>query len=256
MADNSRPALDAGIEYVRTLSLGAVVLKDRNPELAVATERIDLDQLFQENAPLIIERCCEHVPAFVLAPLFMGVCAQAEMRPPNIRYWYRRLTSAFGESDILAEGIKLIDAGFHATQGEEEDVRRIRQLAERTSQLPQHLRLLPFVISCASNPPDLRQLLSFQVSVLLDQAIGLHGTYWAAIFCRMVAARWIAIAKEQTFRLVAPRVTANAIINAASPELFTLPQCARLLLVAAQAVGKRLGRRLRRYNSRRSRPSK
>ena len=47
----------------------------------------------------------------------------------------------------------------------------------------------------------------------------------------------IAIAKEQTFRLVAPRVTANAIINAASPELFTLPQCARLLLVAAQAVG-------------------
>jgi hypothetical protein len=231
-------AVRAGIGYARILSLGAGVLKGRKPDVLVATEKMDLSRLFEDSAAVIIEKCHENVPLFVLAPLFMGACARKDMARPDLGKWRSQLFNAFGVNDRLSEGIDLLAAGFRASVDEsEEDIRRIKLLTSNPAEVHEHLRILPFVIACALNPGDLRELLSFQVSILLDQAKRLRGTCWTPIFCRMLATRWTAIAERQPFRLVAPRVMADSIVRAASSKLFGPPQCARLLQVAAQAVG-------------------
>jgi hypothetical protein len=236
---NLNAALSAGIGYARILSLGAAVLKDLKSEQTVALEKIDLDRLLSENASAVIEKCRENVPAFVLAPLFAGTWASKDIPRPNLAIWRRQISDAFGASDRLSEAIGILEVGFRATVDEnEEDIRRIKQLTSYPIELHEHLRILPLVISCALNPADLRELLSFQASILLDHAKWLRGVVcWHAVFCRMVATRWRIIAETQPFRLVGPRVMVNAIIRAASSQLFVLPHCAGLLLVAAQAVG-------------------
>ena len=47
------------------------------------------------------------------------------------------------------------------------------------------------------------------------------------------------MAREQAFNLIAPKISAQGILDAASPQLFGVSQCANLLRVAARAVGAR-----------------
>lgn len=246
----------AGIEYARILTLGGAVLRDREPDSLVATEAIDLNRLFEQNSSVITEKCYETVPTFVLAPLFMGACARKDIPQPNFAHWRRQISAAFGTNEHLSKAVELLQTGFRAVLDEEEEaIRIVRHLTANPTELYEYIRILPLVISCAVNAPDLRQLLTFQVSVLLDHARRLRGT-WAALYCRMVAAKWRIIAETQPFRFVAPRLMTDAIIRACSPQLFGPPDCARLLLVAAQAVGVRWSAdTLERLNLMSSRPS-
>lgn len=230
-------AMRTGIEYARILSLGPSVLKARVPDASIATEKMDLAQLCEDNAALITRNCHESVPGLVLAPLFMSACAREEISRPDLTNWRDQLSQAFGTNDRLLQAIELLETGFRAIVDEkEEDIRSIRHLTDNPGEIDTHIRILPFVMACALNPADLRELVRYHITVFLSPT-AFGGTYWTAIFCRMVAARWTAIAQRQGFRFAAPRVMTDLIVRTASPRLFTVPHCARLLLLVAQAIG-------------------
>lgn len=230
-------ALLNGIQCSRVLSLGGI-LRSLESESFPASEPINLSRLLEENASRVNEQCRENTPAYVLAPIFMGGCANENVIRPKFQKLERQIRSAIGINDLITKGIYLLATGFRAVVDEEpEAIREIRGLAENAGDVDEGLRILPLVACCALNAADLRDLLKFQVTILLDSAFLLRGTYWTAAFCRMVAARWKTIAERYRFRFSDPRVMPDAIIRTASARMFNLPHGARLLLTVAAAIG-------------------
>lgn len=64
----------------------------------------------------------------------------------------------------------------------------------------------------------------------------LHDSVFAHAFTRMVAKRWMFLAREQRFLIGSPALYVPRILEAASQKVPTISECAKLLLLVAESV--------------------
>ncbi|MGC2492760.1 hypothetical protein [Candidatus Binatus sp.] len=231
-------AVPAGIDYARLLSLGGV-LRKKESDWPPLTERIDPSQLYEAHKAEIDDNCAQNIPLFVLAPVLMAACAHGKNEMPDFHKWRRLLEATIGSRELVTQALDLTKIGLRAVVREDDDALEIaRRIANDPSEVHEDLKMFSTIFGAGLKSASPRDALAYQASGL-SYAARLRGSHWSAIFCRMIRHRWIQTARRQPFSLVAPRSSVQEILRAASPNLFGVPQCANLLIVAAQAVGAR-----------------
>jgi len=120
--------------------------------------------------------------------------------------------------------------------GEMDAIVRAKDLAWESSSIQTGLRRLAQIICCASKVLAPKECISGQSSYLLWIPTTLENTVTAQAFTRLVARRWIYLAREQRFLLGSPAFSAPRILDAASQTVPTISECANLMLVVGEAL--------------------
>jgi hypothetical protein len=231
-------AAQTGLNYARLLSVGGVTRK-KQQDWPPLTEKVDIVELYDANKTEIDDNVAGNIPTFVLAPVLMAAFARESTAGLDFGKLADIFESAVGARERITESIDLVRLGYRAHISEEDDaVEAARAIANEQHVIHEDLKIFRIIFGSGLKSVSPREALGFQATGL-DYAARLRGSHWSAIFCRMIRHRWTEVARKQAFNLIAPKISAQGILDAASPRLFGVPQCANLLRVAASAVGAR-----------------
>ena len=189
-------ALKSGLEYTRALLLASGLRQQTgDPLTTIEYGNFDFEELGKE----LCDKWVESISWQVFEPILMTLCSKDS--PPQIDFnvWRDVLTKTLGIQEIILNGLDWMEIGLHAMSGEMDAVARAKDLAWEASSIQTGLRRLAQIICCASKVLSPMQCISAQSSFLLSIPATLENTVTAQAFTRLVARRWIYLAREQRF---------------------------------------------------------
>lgn len=179
-------------------------------------------------------RAAEVIPTRVIEPVLMVICSASPQVEVDTTSWEEFLVNTFGHTELIEDALHWVKIGLKALGGDVEAIRTTRK-AVWDQRTPTSHRLA-HIVCCASDQFLPIENLSLQASFLLQIAYPLTETTYAESFTRMVAKRWVRLATEQRFLITSPNLHAPLILEACSPSVPTVQECARLLLLVGDAI--------------------
>jgi hypothetical protein len=225
-------ALISGLQYLRIQTIGSVLREEDQKLIIEGYGDLDSFELSMEQR----RQWAEATPSLVFEPILMTLCSTDE--PPEIDFknWSGILAEPFGYDDTILKNIEWMEIALRATNGNEDAIAKAKKAAQNLAAEAPGIQRLAQLICCASKALSISDCVSAQASCLIAMPPVLHNTVLAQAFTRMVAKRWMYLAREQKFLLGSPALNAPQILEAASQTVPTISECANLLLVIGEAA--------------------
>lgn len=229
-AEHFDEALISGLEYLRIRAIGSILRKDKRESDLLGF--VDLESV--ELTQALRDRWVESVPSLVLEPILMTLCSTDKPVEIELDNWRKVLYGTFGPNETVLKNLEWIDIGLRAMNGDDSAVSETRKASQSADPTAKRIAQVIFCFSKSFSPRD---SVSAQVSFLIGIPAIMYQTVSTQAFTRMVARRWIYLAKHQKFMLSSPRIYAARILDAASQTVPTIAECSSLLLLVTEATG-------------------
>jgi len=236
LEDDVAAAFTSGLEWTRVLAIGMAAGLDGDDRIR---QKMDIERMFGEHGPRVVEVWEKTIAMFLLEPLFMTLCSAGESGHPDFKEWRSALESQIGgASSCLLDSVALMETGLLAADGEEfRAIEAARNITDDLSPQNAERRRFMMLVCCASKAFSPGDLLSYQVA-MLSAATKMPQSVWALCFFRMLAKRWLFVVENQKFQLSRPDRSAPKLREAAEKALRFLDvrTCAELLIAGADAA--------------------
>ena len=229
-------AFQSGLEYI-----GCGLLAEQIRESSQIQDPInfygDFQNWRQQLTQGSLDKLPNHFSIGVIQPILMTLCSMESSPSIDLLSWRQALVNILGENEVIDILLEWIEIGIGVTDGVEEAVRKVREFDFTASGIKEEeIRMVQLLIAGSPSLP-IRENLSAQASFLLMLFQNRHFFTYEFSFTRMVAKRWIHLAKKQNFLLTTPRLYSSQILDAASSDVPTLQEVATLLLLVGNAIG-------------------
>jgi len=225
-------ALISGLEYLRIQTIGSVLRDEGKESIIEGYGELDSLELSMEQR----SKWAEATPSLVFEPILMTLCSTDKPVEINFKNWSSILSDAFSYNDAILKNLEWVEIGLRATNGDGDVIAKAKNAAQNLTEETPAIQRLAQLICCASNALSVSECVSAQASFLLAMPRILHNTVFGHAFTRMVAKRWMFLAREQRFLISSPTFYVPRIQEAASQKVPTISECAELLLLVAGAV--------------------
>lgn len=225
-------ALISGLEYLRIQTIGTVLREEGKESTIKGYGELDSFELSVEQR----SKWAEATPSLVFEPIIMTLCSTDDPPEINFNNWSSILSNAFGSNDVILENLEWVEIGLRAANGDGNAIAKAKNAAQNLAEQTPGIQRLAQLICCASKGLSPSDCVSAQASFLLAMSRILHDSVFAHAFTRMVAKRWMFLAREQRFLIGSPALYVPRILEAASQKVPTISECAKLLLLVAESV--------------------
>lgn len=228
-------AVVSGINYVASQVLSSGLRKSRGDE---PIEKLygNFQDLLRQLSSNDLSKVADALPAHVLEPVLMTLCSLISPPDIDLAKWRQLFTDLFGPIDLLESALNWIEVGRKAATGDEDSILTAKHATWNQAPIGTAGQRFAPLICSSSNNIEAAKRLSLQASFLLQILKPLNGTVYASAFTRMVARRWGQFAQHQKFMIASPNLYVPMIIEATSPQVPTLSECARLLIIVGDAI--------------------
>lgn len=228
-------AVFSGINYVATQVLSSRLRRTSgdDPIEKLYGNFQDLPGQLSSNE---LNKLVEALPTRVLEPILMTLCSVISPPDIDLSKWRQVLRGLFGHIDLLESSLNWIETGQKANTGEEDSLLTAKHATWNQSPSGPARQRFAHLICSSSNNIEAAECLGLQSSFLLQIAKPMEGTINAQAFTRMVSKRWNHLAQHQTFLIDSPRLYVPMILEATSPQVPTLSECGKLLIIVGDAI--------------------
>lgn len=230
--ENFDAAFISGLEYLRIQAIGSILKENGQESIMMGFSSLDSFELTAVQQ----DRWAEVVPSLVFEPILSTLCSTDKSLEINFEKCRRTFCNVFGSKEVILKNLEWMEIGLRATNRDEDAIQRAKRAGQDPIEQTPGVQRLAQLICCASKALSPLDCISAQASFLVAMPPVADKTVFGQAFTRMVAKRWIHLAKEQKFSLSSPSFYASRILSAASQNVPTISECAILLLLVGEAT--------------------
>ena len=228
-------AVVSGINYVATQVLSSEIRISRGDE-PVESLYGNFQDLTRQLSSNDLNKVVEALPLRVLEPVLMTLCSVISPPKVDLTKWRQVFRDLLGHIDLPESALNWIEVGRKAAAGDKDSILTAKHATWNQTPAGPAGQHFAHLICCSSINIQAAECLGLQASFLLQILKPLNGTVYAEAFTRMVAKRWNDFAQHQKFLIASPKLYVPKILEATSPQVPTLSECAKLLIIVGDAI--------------------